>query len=100
MGNLLISGYGKDVNYAGDCYAGDWAVTIGVLIGIAILGFILAGQFGYQSTWPIGEIRTPAYYLILWGCIIGAIVFFGFCAHSISVNSKTEIHVYENGIRE
>ena len=98
MGKLIISGKGEDVSTAG-----SWIFAIVVAAVIIFLGFIAAEWFGYvgyrQGRWGVRWVRTDAYYVLLWGSIIIAAIFFIFSAYKLSLLSKTKIHVFENGIK-
>ena len=97
MGNLLISGRGTDVGYGK-----DWAATIGIAVGIFILGVILASQVGMQRVFRVGIGHTyeptEQFFLIVFGSIVLSIVIYIYFARYIKKHKKTEIHVFENGI--
>ena len=97
MGDLLISGKGTDVSYGK-----DWAVAFGIALVVVISGITLAGRFGMQrATQPFAGIwytPTDAFFQILLGSIVLAIVLLWYFARYIKKYKKTEIHVHENGI--
>lgn len=109
MGKLLISGNGKDFVKS---TATNWIIIVIIAIAFIVLGVILANQFGYQTLGGTAgrvaggvfgvtppQVRTVAYYIFMWGGIILAaiIVVHGLLQDIFA--TKTEIFVYENGIK-
>ncbi|MCL2200075.1 MAG: zinc ribbon domain-containing protein [Defluviitaleaceae bacterium] len=107
MGKLIVLGDGR--NFFKNR---DWAIYILIAVGLLVLGFILANQFGYRTLggsigsgvggafgFNVPRVRTGLYSLLVWGGVIGAAA----CIISIIGQnyyvSKTEIYIYENGIR-
>ena len=97
MGNLLISGNGKDYVKS---VAGHWVTTIIIAVVFAVVGFLLADQFRADLVVRSGAIvRSPIYYMFMWGGIGAAAVILGIGWIHDLYAAKTEIFVHENGIK-
>ena len=109
MGKLLVSGNGRDFVKS---TAHNWVVFIIIAIALIVIGFVLANQFGYQTVGgAIGQgiggwlgvtapqVRTGAYYIFALGGVGLAAILIGYGAIQDIYAGKTEIHVYENGIK-
>ena len=109
MGKLLISGNGKDyVRSQSD----QWIIVILFAVGFIVLGFVLANEFGYETVggaiggaiggW-IGvtppQVRTIWYSIFLFGGVLVAALMIAYCVLLDVYAGKTEIEVYENGIK-
>jgi hypothetical protein len=108
LGNLLLQGNGKDYLKSKIGKQGT-IMYFAFAVAISVLGIILANQFGYQTT-NVGamgrmlgatpqEVRTEMYYILFWGGIAIAIVLVVDLLVERYCIGKTEISVYENGIK-
>lgn len=109
MGKLIISGNGKDFVKS---TAHNWIFFILIAIVLVVVGFVLANQFGVRTLGgAIGQgiggllgvaapqVRTGAYYTFMWGGIGSAVLLIGYGLMQDIYAGKTEIYVYENGIK-
>ena len=93
MGKSLIAGSALDISFTK-----DWVGGIAISIGIVFIGFLLAEWFGYTDTGWF-TYRNPLYGYILWVSRAVAILNFCYLIYYIKLYGKTNINVYENGIR-
>ena len=99
MGELLISGSGKKL---AEKTTGNWWSVLFITGMIAIIGFLFANMFGYQTVRLVGgaiQVKTQVYNIFMWSGIFMAVAYLGMVLLYGTIAAKTEIFVHENGIK-
>ena len=94
MGKNICFGGGRHVNFIG-----WWVYSIVCCVAGILFFYFLARNFGYVEVPWVGAIRTRVYYYFLYfGFGLGALTFV-IEAYVYTRWKKTEIEIYENGIK-
>ncbi|MCL2222282.1 MAG: hypothetical protein FWC20_08260 [Oscillospiraceae bacterium] len=109
MGKLLVSGNGKDYLKT---RISSTVINIVIAGAFVVIGFILANQFGYRTMGgalgqgvgglfgvTVPQVRTVDFYIFMWGGIFIAVLIVVMDLVQRHFISKTEISVYETGIK-
>ena len=99
LGKLLTYGSGKDLVKSRSWF---WIFSVLFAVGLIVLGVSLANHFGYTIVGTgrfRAEVRTGLYYVFLLSFIAGAVYLICYNIMQDVCAAKTEIFVYENGIK-